>query len=163
MSHELWNERDDMNWNESIGYVVIKPKPELEQKLQELTTDTMTIKLLLSTILWEYVHSTHSRWSHEVHETKIKVQFLAYLYDSYVLDNDDRQIANVVNELLGPAPIRYTAFDKWWSTSGFELVENSKEVEQDLDITTLEQFARTGNFATDQWLEGLIEEKKIQK
>jgi hypothetical protein len=156
----------DNEWSYISGYGLIKGKPELRDKLNEMTTDEMIIVLLCEPMLWEQIRRVERgvfpKYGVDRSHTEIRIRltFLASLWHTYVTNNDANEICAIIKNLLGSPPISYTVFDKWWTIKPFEQHLKSSEYEEQLSAFELEIFDKTGNSVADKWLETLIEQKK---
>jgi hypothetical protein len=134
-------------------YYLIQPGQKLLEQLRLGPSDASSI--LGSPVLWER-NEIAGKWSFASLATQVKVLFLLDLKQSYLDYPQDSEFKRFLGELLGLPPFSISVFDEWWKLERYDPEAIFEEVENALDIATLQLISPTGDSLVDAWLEHLI-------
>lgn len=152
-----------MNLNE---YYKIQGTPALREELGRLTTNNELLEalfvILYDPIVWIVKQPmAFINMSLDIPAIKIKLLFLVYLRETYIVGQTDSEFLRILQSLLGEKPVSIDVFDKWWSIE-FADVIGYDEAENDVTIENLEMLAKTGIDEVDEWVADLISKKRAK-
>ena len=128
------------------AYYLIRPSSPLRDHLTAKSSDYTEI--LLRPFLLSNGEADRSAWGEEEHAARIKLIFLAYLWQNYSRDPEFQQ-------LLPGFSIGLETFDHWWTLERHLLEGSAEALEKGIDSQTVERMRLTGLPLVDRWASAL--------
>lgn len=141
------------------GYYLIRPTETLLKRLASCAEDIR--EMLSEPVLWTK-NEPDSTWPAKAHHLQIKLAFLAHVRWQFPASGDP-DMAHLLAEMLGNAPLTEAAFDRWWTVERFPADDSFESVIARMNLKAVQQIASPDAPSVAGWLEEVVKTKAEQE